>query len=159
VPPRSTPERRWKRVRANVRLGRRSAARDINETSCILDVTENQLRHLLERVDSLDDPTLRSLSDREAFDVLDRALYDDDDRTDAQVADDGERFSKFDFLTNGGESFDRTKSFVIGEGDRLRIVFDDEATGFASARVGRAMFMLTVRGFLSWVSGERKKAG
>jgi hypothetical protein len=132
---------------------------DINETSCMLNVTEGHLQHLLERLDSLDEPTLRSLGDREAFDFLDRALYLDDARTDEQIAEDSRRFGKFDLLTNGGESFDCTKSFVIGERDRLRILFEDEQRGFASARIGRATVILTVRGFLSWVAGERKNAG
>ena len=139
-------------VRGN-RLG------DIAEPACMLNVTEGHLQGLLQRLESLDDPALRNLSDREAFEFLDRAIYVDDTRSTAQVAKDAERFFKFDMLTNGGESFDHTKSFIIGDGDQLRVLFEDEERRFLSARVGRASFILTVRGFLAWVAGEGKNAG
>ena len=132
---------------------------DIDEPACMLNVTEVYLQGLLHRVESLDDPALRSLDDREAFEFLDRALYLDDARSNEQIAKDAERFSKFGLLTNGGESFDRTKSFIIGEADRLRVLFENDERGFSSARVGRAAFVLTVRGFLAWLVDEGKNAG
>ena len=125
----------------------------------MLNVTEGHLQDLLNRFDSLDDPVLGRLPDREAFEFLDRALYADDARSNEEVARDAERFFKFDLLTNGGESFDRTKSFIVGDGDRVRLLFVDEYSGFASARVGRAAFLLTVKGFLAWIADEGKNAG
>jgi len=132
---------------------------DIDEPACMLNVTEGHLQGLLARLGSLEDPALRGLTDREAFEFLDRALYLDDDRSSEQVSADAERFFKFDLLTNGGESFDHTKSYVIADAERLRIMFEDDRQGFSSGRVGRAEFVLVVRGFLSWVADEGKNAG
>jgi hypothetical protein len=125
----------------------------------MLNVTEGHLQSLLLRLDSLYDPSLRGLGDRDAFTLLDRAIYADDERSTVEVTQDAERFSKFDFLTNGGESFDRTKSFIVADGDRLRILFTNEKDEFVSAQVGRASFMLTMRGFLAWVAGEGGRTG
>src|SRR5688572_1587829 len=135
------------------------AVGDINEPACMLNVTEVHLQKVLDRIEALTDPALRNLSDREAFEFLDRALYLDDARSSEQVAADANRFFKFDLLTNGGESFDRTKSFIIGSADRVRVLFDDAKRGFVSADIGRASFTLTVRGFLAWIAGEAKNAG
>jgi hypothetical protein len=132
---------------------------DISEPACMLNVTEGHLQSLLHRLDALDDPAVGLLSDRDAFEFLDRALYRDDARSAEDIAADAARFFKFDLLTNGGESFDRTKSFIVGDGERLRVLFEDHERGFVSARVGRASFTLTVRGFLAWVSDEGKNAG
>ncbi len=125
---------------------------DIDEPTCMLNVTEGHLQELLQRLDVLDDPALRNLSDHEAFEFLDRAIYLDDERSTQQIANDSERFFKFDMLTNGGESFDHTKSFIIGHADGLRILFEDEQRRFLSGHVERATFILTVRGFLAWVA-------
>jgi hypothetical protein len=131
---------------------------DITEPSCMLNVTEGHLSDLLNRLHSLDDPAIRSLGDRDAYNLLNRLLYEDDDRSDEQVSLDAERFAKFDFLTNGGESFDRSKSFILNSGDQFLVLFNDAKTGFASGRVPRSEFKLVVKGFLGWVSNEGTKA-
>jgi hypothetical protein len=127
---------------------------DINEPACMLNVTEGYLQKLLQRIDSLADPLLNELSDREAFVFLNRALYADDGRSDEQVSSDASRFAKFEFLTNSGESFDRTKSFVMADEENLRFIFEDDSRGFASARVARKTFMSAVQGFLWWIAKE-----
>src|SRR5262245_23915345 len=60
----------------------------IDESACMLNVTEGHLQDVLESLESLSDPALASLGDREAFDLLDRALYLDDERTDEKIAED-----------------------------------------------------------------------
>ncbi|MEM7430485.1 MAG: hypothetical protein AAF351_00970 [Pseudomonadota bacterium] len=134
-------------------LGSKSLG-DITEPSCMLSATERCLAELLERLDSLDDPMMRGLSDRDSYNLLNRLLYEDDVRSDEQVSLDADRFAKFDFLTNGGESFDHSKSFIAISGDQLLIVFDDENTGFGSGKVSRSAFRLVVKGFLGWVVNE-----
>jgi hypothetical protein len=129
---------------------------DINEPACMLNMTEGHLQALLKHIDSLEDPALCDRDGRGAFEFLDHALYLDDQRPDDQVAADAQRFFKFDFLTNGGESFDRTKSFIIAHGDDLRILWKDDKNGFAPARVPRATFVLTARGFLNWMEEQRQ---
>ncbi|MDO8330678.1 MAG: Imm42 family immunity protein [Fluviicoccus sp.] len=132
---------------------------DISEPACMLNVTEGHLQSLLARMEALDEPLLSALGAREAFDFLDRALYLDDDRSNEQVTSDAERFFKFDFLTNGGESFDRTKSFIHRRDSQLRILFVDDEGGFNSVLVGLSAFTLATKGFLAWVSAEGDNAG
>ena len=133
---------------------------DIDEPACMLNVTGKHLRALLPHIDELDDPALQQLGDADAFAFLNRALYLDDSRSSEQIAADFKRFFKFDLLTNGGESFDRTKSFILRDGDEVRILFEDEQHGgFVFARVERERFALVVRGFLDWLAEEGEKAG
>jgi len=131
---------------------------DITEPGCMLNVTEGKLQSLLKRMDSLEDPALCDRADRDAFEFLDHALYLDNGQSFEQVQADSCRFRKFDFLTNGGESFDRTKSFVIADGDRVRLLFKDDRRGFASAHIDRDIFVRTIQGFLAWVAEEGKNA-
>jgi hypothetical protein len=138
-----------------------AALGDITEPACMLNVTEGFLQDTLNGLETLDDPALRTLSDREAYALLDRALYLDDERSNEQVSADSDRFGKFNFLTNCGESFDRTNSFIIGNRDaeNLRILFEDEQGHFWSGSVAQPTFILTVRRFLAWVADEGKNAG
>jgi len=132
---------------------------DIDCPACILNVTEAHLQALLHRLDTLDDPEVCKLGDRAAFDFLDQRLYGDDERSIEQIRADAERFRKFDLLTNGGESFDRAKSFIIGDADGLRIVFQDNPPGCMSARIDRSGFIATIRDFLAWVAEGGKDVG
>jgi hypothetical protein len=132
---------------------------DIDEPACMLNVTEVRFQSLMQRMNSLDDAVLRELSDRDAFEFLNRALYLDEERSDEQVTIDTERFWKFDFLTNGGESFDCTKSFIVGDADHLRILFESDRDGFASASVPRAAFTRVVQDFLTWMAAQGERAG
>jgi len=128
---------------------------DIAEPVCMLDVTAKHLKDTLLHLSRLDDPALSTLSDADAFNFLDRTLYLDDTRSDAELARDTERYYVFDFLTNGGESFDRTKSFVARSGRQIRLLFTDEADQFHSAHVPLALFEATISAFLSWIEHER----
>jgi hypothetical protein len=73
---------------------------DITETSCVLNVTAGQLDELLRRIDSLDDPALVNLDDRATYDLLDLALYVDDELSDEKVTADAKRFAKFGSVRN-----------------------------------------------------------
>lgn len=135
-----------------------AALGDINEPTCMLNVTEGHLIAILARLDDLEDEDINLLSDRETFDFLDRALYLDDDRTLQEVQSDAARYFKFDFLTNGGESFDRTKSFIAKSGDTLRLLFTDESDTFRVARVPQREFRDCVTDFLEWINRETLNA-
>ena len=133
---------------------------DFDEPACMLNVTAGHLQSVLERLSDLEEPAFVRLSDAELFRLLDEALYIDDDRTSDQVVTDAHRYWKFDFLTNGGESFDRSKSFIsLCEGS-VRILFEEPPRGIVSARVAPSEFAGTVEAFLRWVETEgRKHAG
>jgi len=132
---------------------------DPEEQTCMLDVTEVALRDILHQLDSLDDGALVGLSPADAFAFLDNALYLDIGQSDQQIESDAARLSKFDLLTNGGESFDHTKSFVVTQGDIVRVLFRDEAGLFHSADVSRSGFIDVLQRFLGWLANEREGAG
>lgn len=126
----------------------------IDEPACMLNVTEGHLSDVIRQLPSLKDETLENLTDLEAFNFLDHALYMDDDRSDLEVQQDAERYSKFDFLTNGGESFDGTKSFIVASGSNVRLLFTDAADIFYSALVPHDEFVKVVTAFFVWIDDE-----
>jgi len=127
---------------------------DIDEPACMLSVTEGHLAGLTKRVLLLDDPELSKLNDHEAFELLNRALYLDDERTIAEVVMDAEKYRKFDFLTNGGESFDGSKSFIVLSSNHVRILFTDRADKFQTMRVHMEVFCKVIGDFLNWLKKE-----
>jgi hypothetical protein len=132
---------------------------DLEEPACMLNVTEGHLQAVLARLDSLHDPSLHGLNPDEAFRRLDDALYHGTGRSTEQVVEDAKRFFRFDFLTNGGESFDRTKSFLVNVGDSVRLIFRDEADSLHSGDIPRGVFTDVIEEFLAWISDEGAKAG
>lgn len=132
---------------------------NFDESACMLNVTAGHLQGALERLPDLEEPAFARLSDLEVFRLLDAALYVDDERTPDQIAADALKYRKFDFLTGGGESFDRTKSFIWrSEGD-VRVL-SEEPRGIVTARVANAEFTSSVTAFLAWLDTEgREHAG
>ena len=82
------------------------------------------------------------------FDYLNQALYLDDERTFEEVTQDAVKYSKFDFLTNGGESFDGTKSFIISDSNNVRLAFTDINDKFHSANIPKDTFIQVVMKFI-----------
>jgi len=131
---------------------------DFEEPACMLNETGGHLEDLIKRLPTLRDEKLNGLSDFEVFAYLDRVLYLDDDRTNDQVIADSRRFFKFDFLTNGGESFDHTKSFIVGSDGYVRVMFRDEKNTFSSGCVAESEFKAVVQEFLAWIAAEGERA-
>ncbi|WP_157679214.1 Imm42 family immunity protein [Methylovulum psychrotolerans] len=127
---------------------------DITEPDCMLNPTAANLSRLLERLSTLNDPALLQLSDREAFDFLNQVLYLDDDRTNDEIQQDAERYCKFHFLTLGGESFERTKSFIVLVGEEVALLFTDNVDIFHSAHLPKSEFIDVVEQFYSWFKNE-----
>jgi hypothetical protein len=127
---------------------------DITEPACMLNVTESHLESVMGTLSLLDDPTLSNKNDLEMFELLDRSLYRGDNRTNAEVAMDAKRYRKFDFLTNGGGSFDDTKSFIIHSGDHVRILFTGRDDKLQSIRVHTDVFRKVMGDFLKWLKKE-----
>jgi hypothetical protein len=132
---------------------------DLDEPACMLNVTANHLSSLVKRLSTLEEPAFDSLSDTQLFELLDCKLYRDDDRTTEDVAADASEFFRFDFLTNGGESFDHSKSFVTSFNGKLRLVFVQASSGVLSARFESAAFVSVVAAFLAWLSSEGASGG
>lgn len=123
----------------------------------MLNVTAKHLSDVLRRLDKLDESDLYGLSDESLFELLDHALYRGDESTTAQVVTDAERFFKFNFLTNGGESFDNTKSFIVAQQNQLRLLFQNSSGNFSSVHIAREDFTATVNAFLAWHTAESAK--
>lgn len=120
----------------------------------MLDVTAAHLKDVLNELGGLEVPELFALTDSELWERLDTALYRDDNRTAAEVAADAQWYSKFVFLTNGGESFDNSKSFIVVSQSQVRILFDDADRPLMGKTVDRRVFVEALQAFLKWVEAE-----
>lgn len=133
---------------------------DLDEPTCMLDETAAHLEDVLNRLGALEVPELFALTDSELWEQLDTALYRDDNRTDVEVAADAQWYWRFNFLTNGGESFDKSKSFIVVSQSQIRVVFDDADRPLVGKTVDRRVFVEALQSFLAWVEveGARMKA-
>ncbi len=131
---------------------------DINEPSCILGVIVGILESVIARLPQLHNSELGSLSNFEVFNFLDHKLYEDDDRTLEQVTADSKAYGKFDFLTNGGESFDNSKSFIIAESSSVRILFYDyDRKKNVFTKFSKKSLLNGINNFIDWHSTEQSK--
>lgn len=117
----------------------------------MLNVTASHLQTILKRLQQMDSVAFRGQSDALVWDIIDRALYLDDDRSAEEVVTDSACYSQYDFLTNGGESFDNSKSFIVRDGDRVRLLFKNDNYALESMNVDVEEFSAVVRSFLAWI--------
>jgi hypothetical protein len=131
---------------------------DLDEPACMLDVTIGFLESILDRIAELCSKELSNLSDFETYNYLDEKLYGDDERTAAQVSEDANIYFRYDFLTNGGESFDNSKSFIVADGFFLRVLFLNYDTNkFTGHKVPILEFSNIINQFLAWYSDIKSK--
>jgi len=128
---------------------------NITEPSCMLNVTENHLVSFVQTAGNFENSWLCSKNDQELYEFLDRKIYLDDDRTDEQIQLDLMEYSKYEFLANGGESFDFGKSFVVKEGEEFRFVFTDKSDIFHGGRVCVKSVMESINSFFCWIDAEK----
>jgi hypothetical protein len=124
---------------------------DFDEPACMLNVTASHLQTILKRLPDLESALFRAQSDALVWDIIDRALYLDDDRSAEEVVADSVRYSRYDFLTNGGESFDNSKSFIVRDGEHVRLLFKKDEGTLESISVDVGEFCSVVRSFLKWI--------
>jgi hypothetical protein len=121
---------------------------DIHETHCSLFHAVDRFRVLSTTIQTLWDDAFIGLSDVEIFAALDNALYKVGRR-------DWERFGRFDFLTNAGEQFDDTKTFIVCRPDghvHVFYQFRDGRIGSSSCRVDS--FRNAARSFVVWLDDQ-----
>ena len=90
---------------------------DINEEYCALFGQYSELDDKVNNLDLLEND-FRLNNDFDVYNFLDNKLYtlnEGDERTYEQIIEDSKPFWKFDFMTNSGESFDNSKSFIYGQ--------------------------------------------
>jgi hypothetical protein len=124
---------------------------DFDEPACMLNVTASHLQAILESLPQMDGAIFQRQSDAQAWDIIDKALYLDDDRSTEEIVADSKRFFRYDFLTNCGESFDNSKSFIVRDGDSVRLLFKTGDDALESIDVEVGTFCAAVRGFLDWI--------
>lgn len=127
---------------------------NFDEPACMLNVTAGHFEDALKWLPEHDDYELFGLADKELWKRLDSALYGDDDRNMEQVLADARRYRRFDFLTNGGESFDDSKSFFVANADEVRVLFKKVDQPLVARRVDRVVFVETLEAWLGWLNGE-----
>ena len=127
---------------------------NFDEPACMLNVTGGHFEDALRWLPKHDEPELFALTDTELWRRLDAALYGDDDRNVEQIVTDARRYRRFDFLTNGGESFDHSKSFFVANAHEVRVLFKMGDRPLVARRVNRGVFVETLEAWLSWLDGE-----
>jgi hypothetical protein len=111
------------------------------------------------------DDEFANMADVELWNFLDGLLYgyhgnvelDDDLRSMDEILQDSSRYSKFNFLTNWGEMFDRGgKSFILKQpGGMLKVLNFDYEKNSANAYVcSEFSFRLAIKDFAAWYDGQ-----
>lgn len=85
---------------------------DIDNPYCALYTSAKGMRTMAKCLESLWDSSFDGLTDEERFQLFDRAIYLDDERSIDEAVRDASRYGRFDFLTNWGEHFDPLKGFL-----------------------------------------------
>jgi hypothetical protein len=122
-----------------VRLG------DIHENHCSLFHAVDRFRQVHPNIESFWDESFSGLSDAEIFSRIDRARYT------GEPSDCDVDYSPFDFLTNTGEQFDGTKTFIVCCPEaRVHILYQlrDGTLGSASCPV--ESFRAVAESFVRW---------
>ena len=135
---------------------------DIDDPCNVLGVTYANLLQVVENIDEIRDD-FNSKTDTEIFNALDAMLYDamlyinDEEKSYEQMMADGKKYWKFDFLTNGGVMFDRTKSFIyLDDFETIHILYQFEDRQIHSAQVSKDIFLEVTNKFLEWFDKTEK---
>jgi hypothetical protein len=129
---------------------------DLTEPACMLNVTEGHFQDCLSLLDELHDEAVDGLPDEAAFRFLDAKIYLDDDRTNEEVLADSLRYSKFDFLTNCGESFDGIKAFLLKSGNHFRVLYRLTSGTIGGVEITRCGLVSATLAFLEWIAAEKR---
>ena len=132
---------------------------DINEEHCGLEAIEI-FSSLIPKIDSLWLAEFEGKTDLELWDFLDGILYGyhgdveiDDQRTIEQMSNDASKYSRFSFLTNWGEQFDKDgKSFIFHHPEgKIKILNKDlENWNGMSLSTSKEAFCYAIREAASW---------
>ena len=127
----------------NVRLG------DIRENHCSLFHATDRLRDAYPNVETLWDDSFSGLSDTEIYAVLEQALYLSD-------ISDWDRYGRYDFLTNTGEQFDDSKTYIFCRPQgHVHILYNrsqDDVIGSASCSV--QSFRSVASSYIQWFDDQ-----
>jgi hypothetical protein len=122
---------------------------DIHEKNCALYPATKTFRRLYPTIEDLWDPSLDGLPDAGIFSLIDLALYIGDDPG-------WNRYGRFDFLTQGGESF-REKTFIVCRPDkRVHFLYQLRDGTSGSVACHADAFRAAIGSYLAWFDGQDK---
>ena len=130
---------------------------DIEETGCMLNVTEGFLQNFIESSNELSDKNLNKLGDRDLYKFLDEKLYSRLEKSREQIVEDSRTYRKFDFLTNGGASFDTIRCFIVRKENKYKLLLTDRFDDFYSFHIDSYLMENVIIEFLIWMSNEKAK--
>ncbi len=118
---------------------------DIRDNHCSLFHSTDRLREVAADFESVGDASFAALSDAEVFALIDSEIYTGE-------ASEGEAsYAACDFLTNTGEMFDGTKTFIIFRlPDRAHILFRLRDDTFGSGSCSVPTFRRVADAYVSW---------
>jgi hypothetical protein len=126
---------------------------DINNEYCDLDQPYETLLDKIKNINELE-YEFDLHNDYEIFNFLDDKLYIEDyKRTLDQIKKDGELYFKFNFLTNAGETFDGTKSFIyVDKNNMVHILYQihDKKNEITCIKLDREIFKETTIDYIKW---------
>jgi len=141
---------------------------NIDDRYCHLYVTYATLLSKIECLNELEH-NFNLDNDCDIFNFLDELLYiGDDDRTLEQIKTDWEQYGNFDFMTNAGEMFDRTKSFIYMDSHKkIHILYQEHKYNenikdfidgeIICTELDKETFEHVTNGFIKWYEENRNK--
>ena len=119
---------------------------DIRDNHCSLFAVTDCFRRFSDSIENLWAGCFAGLSDAEVFRLIDRDIYSDEPPSDL-----GSGFRSFDFLTNSGEMFDGTKTFIFCDPDSLvHILYQLRDDTFGSGTCSAQTFRTVAEAYARW---------
>lgn len=122
---------------------------DIRDNHCSLFHASDRIRDVAAHFEALHDDSFVALSDAEVFTLIDRERYTD------EASESGPSYAVCDFLTNTGEMFDGTKTFIIFRPpDRIHILYRLRDDTFGSASCSVEIFRCVTDAYVAWLEEQ-----
>ncbi len=117
---------------------------DIRENHYSLFDATDQFRQRYPSIETFWDESFAGLTDAEIFAALDHALYIGEESG-------WERYGRFDFLTNSGEQFDDSKTFIICRPEgRVHILYQLRDDTLGSGSCSAQTFRSVAEAYVPW---------
>jgi hypothetical protein len=130
-----------------IRLG------NIRDNHCSLHLVTERFRELLPTIESLWSGSFEGLTNREIFALIDRELYIDAPTKNRP------HYARFDFLTNAGEMFDESKTFILCRPDgRVEILYQLRDDTFGSGACSAETFRSVAAAYVQWYDEQARAA-
>lgn len=118
---------------------------DIRDNHCSLFHATDRIREVAADFESLGHASFAVLSDAEVFALIDSEMYT------GEASESEPSYAACDFLTNTGEMFDGTKTFIIFRPpNRIHIPFRLRDDTFGSASCSVPIFRRVANAYVSW---------